>query len=105
MPTAVLADRNAKMAILRRQFLARVSTEVEAIKGLVNQMDDAGSLTLRSLCHMLKDSAAILGFHALMNSAVILHREILERPQDKRSIMDKWACLLGDIQRSEAEAS
>lgn len=105
MPTAVLADRNAKMAILRRQFLVRVSTDAEAIKGLVNQMDDTGILALRSLCHMLKGSASILGFHALMNSAVTLHREILERPQDKRSIMDKWACLLGDIQRSEAEAS
>ena len=104
MPTDAFEDRNAKMSIMRRQFLARVSTDADSIRGLVNQIDDTGGLALRSLCHMLKGSAGILGFHALTDSAVILHREIRERPQERQSIMDKWACLLGDLQRSVYEA-
>lgn len=104
MQADTLIDCSARMMILRRNFLDRVSTDADAIKGLVNPMDDTGILALRSLCHMLKGSANLLGLHALMNSAADLEREIRGRAQDRRSIMEKWATLLGNLSQCALDA-
>jgi hypothetical protein len=105
MATASLTDRDPRVEALRRQFLERVMADCDAIAGLVNPVNDAGILALRSLCHFLKGSAPIFGYADLCDAAQALHHEIRQGSDDRASIMAKWAALFELTQRCRARSA